>query len=186
MAKIKKSKKNNLFRKNLSNDIVLVTGFTSSGKSMLAPIVSSKRSEKIMFNFILEQYPILQYMGKISVDTAKYLIDTIDLMLYDNIIGRDVNFRFSDETSVWKTSNPKRVFLKDYLNEGKEAFENLQNNSSLSVLATHNSVWHSKVYFEAYPSIKMLHCKEILSILLIDGLKKGLVLNFIMALKIGF
>ena len=68
---------------------------------MLAPIVSSlKRSEKIMFNFILEQYPILQYMGKISVDTAKYLIGyTID-MLYD-IIGRDVNFRFSDETSVW-------------------------------------------------------------------------------------
>ena len=140
-----------------------------------------------MFNFILEQYPILQYMGKISVDTAKYLIGyTIDLMLYDNIIGRDVNFRFSDETSVWKTSNPKKYFERLFKNEGKEAFENLQNNSSLSVLATHNSVWHSKVYFEAYPSIKMLHCKEILSILLRDGLKKGLVLNFIMALKIGF
>ena len=155
---------------------------------MLAPIVSSlKRSEKIMFNFILEQYPILQYMGKISVDTAKYLIGyTIDLMLYDNIIGRDVNFRFSDETSVWKTSNPKKYFERLFKNEGKEAFENLQNNSSLSVLATTTQYGIQKFILKHTLPSKCYIAKEILSILLIDGLKKGLVLNFIMALKIGF
>ena len=63
---------------------------------MLAPIVSSlNNAERIMFNFVLEQFPMLQYLGAISDDTVKYLIRyTLDLMLYDNMIGRDVNFDF--------------------------------------------------------------------------------------------
>lgn len=151
-----------LHREHSENKIVLITGVTSSGKSMLAPVVSSlKNSEKIMFNFVLEQYPILHYLGKISDDTAKYLIRyTIDLMLYDNMIGRDVNFRFSDETSVWKTSNPRLYFERLFMNEGVEVFKRMKEKKSISVFSTHNSVWHSKVYFKAFPSIKMIHCKR--------------------------
>ena len=135
---------------------------TSSGKSMLAPIVSSlNNAERIMFNFVLEQFPMLQYLGAISDDTVKYLIRyTLDLMLYDNMIGRDVNFRFSDETSVWNTNNPKIYFERLFLNEGIQVFENMKKNQFISVLCTHNAVWHSKVYFKAFPAIKMLHCKR--------------------------
>lgn len=151
-----------LFRKPFLKNLVIVTGLTSSGKSMLAPIVSSfKHSEKIMFNFPLEQYPMLNYVGKMAEDTAIYLIRyTIDFMFYDNMIGRNANFRFSDETSIWNTSNPCEYFKRLFADEGNAVLDEIKKKNPLVVLAMHNALWHSKVYFQAFPSLKMLHCKR--------------------------
>ena len=45
-------------------NMVGITGLPRSGKSMLAPIVSSfKRSETLLMDYTLEQYPILNYLG---------------------------------------------------------------------------------------------------------------------------
>ena len=47
-----------------ARNIVAVTGSTRSGKSMLAPIVSSlKRAGTLKMDYTLEQYPVLNNLG---------------------------------------------------------------------------------------------------------------------------
>ena len=149
---------NNIIIKNL----VFVTGIGASGKSMLAPVVSSlKGSERIMFNYILEQYSILHYIGKMSKTTAIYLIRyTIDLMFYNNMIGRDANFRFSDETSIWNTRNPIKYIKRLFSDEGNDIYDKKMDESSLTLLSIHNGIWYSNIYFEAFPTLKMLQCQR--------------------------
>ncbi len=151
-----------LFREPFMTNLVIVTGLTSAGKSMLAPIVSSfKHSEKIMFNFSLEQYPMLNYVGKMTEETAIYLIRyAVDFMFYDNMIGRNANLRPFDETSIWNTGNPGKYFKRLFADEGTAVLDEIREKNPILVLAMHNAVWHSKIYFQAFPSLKMLHCQR--------------------------
>ena len=128
-------KKYKLYRNSFSENIVIVTGITSSGKSLIAPIISSlKSSEKVMFNFLLEQIPMLNYIGKMDDDTAEYLLKySIDNMIYDERIGRNTNFRFNDESSIWNTNNPKKYFKRLFENEGNIVLEGIKKENPLIV-----------------------------------------------------
>ena len=62
---------------------------------------------------MLENIFQLTYLKKINIETSTFLIKTFcDLLLYDQMIGRNVNFRPSDYTSIWNTKKCKRIFTK--------------------------------------------------------------------------
>ena len=109
------------------NNLVAVTGISRSGKSMLAPIVSSlNRSENLQTDYTLEQFPVLNHLGLMSEHIAIYLMRyMVNFKIYDNQIGRNSNFRFTDWTSIWNTSDPRQYLRRlikdegdDYINGG--------------------------------------------------------------------
>ena len=55
--------------------IILITGLTRSGKTLLCPIISSlKNCEQFFFNTISENVSVMHYMKKINFNTANYIV----------------------------------------------------------------------------------------------------------------
>jgi len=142
-----------------TKNLVVVTGLSRSGKSMLAPIVASlKRSESLLTNYTLEQFPVLNYLGEISDHVAIYLMRyMVNIIVYNNAIGRNSNFRLSDWTSVWNTVDPKEFIQRLTEGEGDSVYQKIEKDEQLFVFMFHNALWHSKILFQSFPDLKMIH-----------------------------
>ena len=141
------------------NNLVAVTGISRSGKSMLAPIVSSlNRSENLQTDYTLEQYPDLNHLGLMSEHIAIYLMRyMVNFKIYDNQIGRNSNFRFTDWTSIWNTPDPRQYLRRLIKDEGDSVLENIKEENQINVYMFHNVLWHAKIFFKAFPDIKIIH-----------------------------
>jgi len=148
-----------LEKKPFVNNVALVSGLHYSGKSMLIPIITSLvRSEIIYKAFTLEHFQILNYLKKISYDSAVFLIRyNIDFALYDKIIGRNINFRFEDETSIWNAQNPSSYFKRLSSTRGDSIIDRINKENPIHVIDIHNGLWFSNLWFNAYPTLKMIH-----------------------------
>ncbi len=100
----------------LPEKVVIVDGQAGCGKTLFSPILSSlNRVEMLAYAFEIEFICRLFYLGKIDREAAATLVRIlVDLKLYQNMMGREVNFRYSDLSSVFKDSDPwkyiKRIF----------------------------------------------------------------------------
>ena len=114
-------------------NVVAITGFSRSGKSMLAPIVSSlKKAETLKMDYTLEQYTILNYLGLSQDDVTVYLIRyMVNFILYNSMIGRNSNFRPSDWTSIWNSSDPKIYFKRLLSQEGDDVYDKIEENDKM-------------------------------------------------------
>jgi len=140
-------------------DLVVVTGAPTSGKSMLAPIIGSlRRAENFKMSILLEHLGTLNYLKKIPDDALTFLLRyTVDFMLYDNMIGRNLNFRFQDETSIWNSAEPQQYFDRLLSDRGEFVIEKIDKERPLLVLTLSDAFWHAKRWFEAFPFMKMIY-----------------------------
>ncbi|GEM_PF-3884362 len=149
-------------RKAFTKNLALITGLTRSGKSMLGPIVSSfEGAENVRLNYLMELVPPMNKIELITEDVAIYLMrHAVDFMLYDNMIGRNSNFRPSDYTSIWRTKNPAKYFQRLFRKEGDLVFDELMEKNIIFVLMFHNGPWFADILFKAFPDMKMLYVKR--------------------------
>lgn len=146
-------------RQNFIKNLVLITGLTRSGKTMLAPIVSSmERAEHLTLNYLMEQIPMMNILGLISDESSACLMRyAVDTMFYDLAIGRNLNLRFGDLSSVWSSSKPIRYLKRLYAKEGDAALELIKKKSPLFILMVHDALWHADIYCKSFPDMKMIH-----------------------------
>lgn len=151
-----------VIRKLFEKDLAVVTGMTRSGKSVLGPIVCSfQRSERYFMDHVFEQFPMLNGIGSMSDEIAVYLLrHSFDVMTYDNMIGRNSNFRFNDFSSIWKTNDPGIYFSRLNASEGDSVYEKIKKEKPLFVLNLHNGLMYASILFKAFPSLKMIHIKR--------------------------
>lgn len=155
----KKNEDLELVKETFLKDLVIVTGSPASGKSMLAPIVASlERAENFIMSVLLEHLGTLNYLGKLPDDVLVFLFRyTVDFMLYDNMIGRNMNFRFGDETSIFNTGNPEKYFERLLAERGEFVADEIEEKRPLLVLALSDALWHAKRWFESFPFLKMVY-----------------------------
>ena len=105
----------------LVKNIVLIDGFSSSGKTLIAPTISHlKRSEQWQLNEIYENISILNYFGEISNESANALLNVeSDKNLYNLMIGRNVNFRCTDLSSPYHNNLYKKYYSRTKKIDGK-------------------------------------------------------------------
>ena len=98
----------------LTEKVVIVDGQAGCGKTMLSPIMASMdRVEILCYAFEIEFICRLNYLNKIDKDAATSMVRMlVDHKLYQTMMGRDVNFRYSDISSAFKTSRPWRYFKR--------------------------------------------------------------------------
>ena len=142
----------NFFRdKTLSEQLVFVDGISGSGKSMIAPLLSSlKSSELWLIDHIFEFSLIMHSLGHISGDATKTLIKTYaDLNCYNLMIGRNVNYRPTDDSSVQK-NQLERLYDKRRGEEDGPIIEKIiRNTKPINIFMTHYIFYESKPLFEA-------------------------------------
>ena len=87
----------------LAEKIVFVDGLWGCGKTMLSPIVAAfDRVELMTYAYEVEQICSLFYLNRISRDATLTMIRALtDRQLYDTMMGRSTNFRFSDLSSAF-------------------------------------------------------------------------------------
>ena len=108
-----------------SKKIILVTGMTRSGKTLLCPIISSlKNCEQFFFSTIVENISVMHYMKKINFNTSDYIIKkVINENIQDKLLGRNLNTKKNDFTSINNYKN-KKIYLKRVSSTKNKNFEN--------------------------------------------------------------
>lgn len=122
-----------------SNDIIFVDGLWGSGKSMLAPLISSMNGvEKAQ---IIEHvdYPLHLYaIKRIGFDEACILTRySIDILSYNTQIGRGINLRWNDWSGLNLNSSGLRYIRRLFLREGDDALQQLFANQKALLLMPH-------------------------------------------------
>jgi hypothetical protein len=131
--------KKHIFLKNL----ILVTGTHTSGKSMISPAIASLQNVEMLRKiYYLDQISNLHFFKKISSNTAKFLGNHIlDLSYYEQLIGRNMNFRVEDETSVEQSKNPNFFKKRIYINRGEKVLKKHSDLKTHMLLDAHDGIW---------------------------------------------
>jgi hypothetical protein len=121
-----------------TNDIIFVDGLWGTGKSLLGPIISGMdRVEKVKIEHVYEYVAILSYLEKIAPDAVSWMLKTYgDLSQYNNLIGREVNLRWNDDSGL--SINPNMfVYIKRlFKGEGDQKIVDInENNIALNVMS---------------------------------------------------
>lgn len=134
------------------NDIIVLDGLWGTGKSLLSPIVSGMdRVEKSKAEHIYEYVCIFRHLDKIGDDAASWMLRTCaDLSQYNNLVGREVNLRWSDFTGFSNNPNSLRYITRLFGGEGDQYVGKInQQNLALSVV-THMILLVAAPLFDAY------------------------------------
>jgi len=154
--------KSKLSRDSYVDNIVFVSGITRSGKALLLPLVASlNNSEKVSVNFFLELITAMHSTNEISDELAIYLLRSgMNMMAYDNAIGRNANFRKDDYTSIWKYKEPLEYITRLIEDDGDRVFEKIDKEKKIFPVMWHNGLWHAEIIFKAFPTAKILHMQR--------------------------
>jgi len=148
-------------RKNiLVKNLVLIDGLGRSGKFFLGKIVSGfNNMEYFQYASLFEQIPYLVKLDVLTEDAGICLLQNhIDEYYYYRQLGRNINLRLDDATSLYN-SLEKEVYFKrseaPYSDKLKQ--EVLNNIYRKFLLVLHHTLSNISVYFSAYPDLKLIN-----------------------------
>lgn len=157
--------------------IILITGLTRSGKTLLCPIISSlKNCEQFFFNTISENVSIMNYMKKINFDAADYIIKkAINENIQDKLLGRNLNNKKNDFTSIKNYKN-KNIYIKRMKTNKKSNFEksNEFKNNFFPILF-HEGLMNLKLIEKTLNFPKIINISRHPVDLMVSWIKKGYV-----------
>jgi len=151
---------NSLWLNQYCKDLTIVAGMPRSGKSLLAPLISSMdESEMFHMDFLVETFPALKDLNMLSPDGLVYLLQySIHTLSYNRAIGRNMNIRVSDETSVWQSKNPQNYFERLLTNDGAEFLHNCSDTYKFPlILVLHNALTYVDFLYKAFEKIKVIN-----------------------------
>ena len=142
----------NFIRKGeLAEKILITDGLPGCGKTMLSPILSSlDRVEMYYFAFEIEFIARLFYFKQIKKQSALTLIRMLtDYKLYNSMMGREINLRHLDLSSVTRHHNYK-MYLNRLMKPGDDLIPKIiKNKKPVLHLTTHDLLNYSEIVVKA-------------------------------------
>lgn len=144
---------------NLTEDFVMIDAIGRSGKGMLAHIISSFERVEKQYNLdTVEWVGILWNNEKITMDAASTLLQVeVDTKLYNLYLGRSVNFRPTDDTGVFKNSNPQKYLKRLFMEGDANAVERIIKEKPIMQACIHDGIRNANLYFSAFKYLKMVY-----------------------------
>lgn len=141
------------FNRNQSynNKILIIDGQPGCGKTLFSQICSSfKRMEMFSFAFELEFIIKLYNFKKIEKNATATLVKMlVDHKIYQNMMGREVNFRYKDLSSVFNYPYPIE-YLRRILSKGDEHIPLIIKKAKpILNLTTHDIMRYSDILFQS-------------------------------------
>lgn len=137
----------------LVDKVVFVDGVAHTGKLLMGPLLSAfHRVELHRLDTGLEHVAALHHFGKMSLDAAVVLMqNAVDEYLYNCLLGRSVNFRPTDASSVFQGLNQER-YLQRLLNpqEGQAVVDRIEQERPIYQNLTHEILGFIDPCFEAF------------------------------------
>ena len=142
----------------LLNKCLIIDGQPGCGKTLFSSLfVGYKNIELLNYSTEIENICSLYNFKSINLTGAKVFIKThLDLMIYETMMSRRVNFRKNDLSSALNNPN-KKTYIKRLNLKGDSKVPNyIKKNKPILHLATHNLLPISKPLFEAYKNNEKL------------------------------
>ena len=135
----------------LAEKIVIVDGQPGCGKTLFSPIVAAMdRVELLNYAFEVEFICRLFHLQKIQEDAAVSMVRMLtDHKLYQTMMGRETNFRYSDLSSAFKDSNPWRYFKRIFQEGDLAVPARIKSERPILSLTTHYLMSIAKPVFQA-------------------------------------
>lgn len=135
----------------IAEDIVFVDGLPGCGKTMMSPIVGAlDRVEMIQYAYPIEYICALGYLDKIAPDAATSMIRMLsDLQLYNIMMARETNFRWSDLSSVRLSAAPWKYLRRLFMKGDQAAVERIRAERPILHLVTHLLFANSPMVYRA-------------------------------------
>ena len=148
-----------LYKKNYFNNVVIITGSLNSGKSMVAPIVSSLQKVEHLRKLIeVDQILHLINLKKIEKETGYFFIrHYLDKSFYEQLIGRNLNYRVGDETSIFTAKNPSDLKKRIFLKRGDHIIKNHVKNKTTFCMDTHDGMMLFHLWREVNKKFKIIN-----------------------------
>jgi hypothetical protein len=147
-------------KNNKVDNILLIDGITRTGKFFLAKIVSEfKEIEYFQYLQAIEQVPYIYGLGGINKDAAIALLkSTVDYGVYNQILGRNLNHRVLDRSSIFNSITPEIYLKRQFKNfETNEVIQLMRAADKTFPFVTHNALANVDLFLDAYPNLKMIH-----------------------------
>ena len=138
-------------KESLVHKVVLVDGQPGCGKTMLSPVIASfRRVELMSYIFELEFVCTLFKFKKIKKDAALSMIKMlIDHKIYQTMMGRETNFRYSDLSSAFRHRNPQQYFARLFDKGGPFVPKRILKEKPILNINTHSMLGNAETLFEA-------------------------------------
>ena len=138
---------------------LIVTGMKNSGKSLVIGLLEAFSSLQTTFkDFRIEHLLQLQHYDLIDKELAASLVRyNVDFNFFDLQMGRGLNFRIGDETSIWRMINPAESFALIAGSSGTTATKLNKTNDELSVFDCHNGLLYLEFISNALPNSAMVN-----------------------------
>jgi hypothetical protein len=137
----------------LAHKVVFIDGIAHSGKLLLGPILSSYRRVEIhRLDTIFEHIAVLEHFGEVTRRGAATMMRfALDEYLYNNMIGRGINVRPTDESSIFSGLNQDRYFkrLSD-ATEGEAIVRRIAKEKPVYQALTHDILGFAEPCFDAF------------------------------------
>jgi hypothetical protein len=139
-------------KNNLLHKMLLVDGVGRSGKVMLAEILTGYETvEKQDYHEFLEYIPLAYKYKKISKDIAISILQTqVDTELYKSMIGRGINTRLTDYTSLYNYHSPSKYLRRAIDEDGPIVASKVKSEKPTMLFWCHDMIQKSDVVFEAF------------------------------------
>lgn len=139
-------------KNSLSSDVIFIDGLWGTGKSLLGPIVSGmSRVERFKIEAIYEYVSWLHHLGKIKSDAAVWMLRAYaDCSQYHNLIGREINLRWSDDTGLKNVPNKLKLIQRLFTAEGDLKVTEINNNNLALCAMSHMLMITPELLVPAY------------------------------------
>ncbi len=142
----------------LARDIILVEGITRSGKFLLADLLAGLEGvEPVQYRALLEHVPFLERFGFIEKKSAEELLKfEVDMSVYESRIGRRLNYRKSDKSSVFNHPRYLEILKRPDVKDGEAALKVYYKEKPYSMFIVHETMPNMKIFFDVFKDIRIL------------------------------
>ena len=145
-------------KESLCPKVLFIDGLARAGKSMVAPLVSNFRDvEYTQLQPSIDTILSLWRLGMVDDDAATaYLRVTMDIHIYDRAVGRNLNTRFADLSSVYNSLDSPEVFRRALDPDGLPALERFNETGKMPSFITVGSLPMVRLLFKASPEARVI------------------------------
>ncbi len=145
-------------RARLVERILFVEGVTRSGKFLVSNVLSGiSNVEHFQYHSIFEHVPFLESFGKISRETATSLLQVqFDNTAYDLMVGRGLNFRLSDKSSVVQSPRFADYLQRCLSSDDTEVMAKLQSDPPYLPYVMHEVLPFIDLFFSFLPELRVV------------------------------
>ena len=149
-------------KKALYDHVLFLDGLGRAGKFLLSKICSNfERIEYFQFVESLEHIPILNSLNLVEKSAAISMMQIIlDSSIYGLAIGRGLNLRKKDSSSILHATNYKKYLDRAENKDGINAIFKLKKLNRLPSFVIHECLPHINFLLEVFPYLQMIHIQR--------------------------